>query len=43
MVRAVLSLMAVGVLASGLRDLAAAVGVRGASWPWATSPWTTRA
>ena len=29
--------MAMGVLASGLRDLAAAFGVRGAAWPWAST------
>lgn len=33
--RLALGAMAVGVLASGLRDLAAVLGVRGAAWPWA--------
>lgn len=36
--RVVLSGMAAGVALSGLRDLAAALGVRGAAWPWVTPP-----
>ena len=36
--RVVLSAMAAGVALSGLRDLAAALGVRGAAWPWVTPP-----
>jgi hypothetical protein len=31
-----LTVMAVGVLLSGVRDLCAAVGVPGSAWPWAT-------
>ena len=31
-----LSVMAVGVLLSGVRDLCAAVGVPGSAWPWVT-------
>lgn len=34
----VLRVMALGVAASGLRDLAAAAGLRGAAWPWAPPP-----
>jgi len=33
--RWLLTLMAIGVFLSGLRDAAAARGVRGAAWPWA--------
>jgi hypothetical protein len=32
--RALLALMAVGVFGSGVRDLAAALGVPGSHWPW---------
>ncbi len=35
LLRASLLLMAVGVLASGLRDLYAALGLPGGGWPWA--------
>jgi hypothetical protein len=32
--RGTLSVMAAGVLASGLRDLVAAMGLPGSHWPW---------
>jgi hypothetical protein len=32
----ILTVMAVGVLLSGVRDLCAAAGVPGSAWPWAT-------
>lgn len=37
LMRWLLSLMAVGVLVSGLRDLYAALGLPGGSWPWTES------
>ncbi|MFY0580776.1 hypothetical protein ACN28S_46860 [Cystobacter fuscus] len=36
--RALLGLMAVGVFGSGVRDLAAALGVPGSHWPWPAQP-----
>jgi hypothetical protein len=36
--RAVLSLMAVGVLGSGVRDMYAALGLPGGHWPWPVAP-----
>lgn len=41
--RALLALMALGVASSGLRDAFAALGLRGAAWPWPSpGPWADR-